>query len=373
MKIAVLFGGRSPESDISVITAMQALAALSESEHEVRPFYMCDGVFYTGKLDSVAAFTPFRAEEHTAVALYGGVFCSLRRGKLKREWKPDVALICCHGGEGENGVLQGLLDFNGVPYCSSGVAGSAIGMDKVLSKRIFDNMLLNVVPYAVLSRTEYADGKCEGALRAAKLDYPLIVKPVSQGSSIGISAAENPEELARALETAFEFGDKAIVEEKLVDFTEVNCAAFMREGKVVVSETEQPVSAGDILTFEDKYMRGEKGGGNIMPADIGDLNRVVRANTEKIYRELELFGVVRVDFLVDKARGKVYVNEINTVPGSLAFYLFEPLGIDFTQLLEALAAEGAARGRRIADKTVFRSPVLEFYGKRGAKSRPVRK
>lgn len=373
MKIAVLFGGRSPESDISVITAMQALAALSESEHEVHPVYIKDGIFYTGGMNSVSAFTPFRPEEHTAVTLADGVFCSVKRGKLKREWKPDVALICCHGGEGENGVLQGLLDFNGVPYCSSDVAGSAIGMDKVLSKRIFDNMLLNVVPYAVLTRAEYSEGKCPDVLKAAKLDYPLIVKPVSQGSSIGIGAAEDSEELARALETAFEFGDKVIVEEKLVDFTEVNCAAFLRDGKVVVSETEQPVSAGDILTFEDKYMRGEKGGGNVMPAAIGDLNRVVRANTERIYRELELFGVVRVDFLVDKARGKVYVNEINTVPGSFAFYLFEPLGINFTELLEELIAEGAARGKRIAGRTVFRSPVLEFYGKRGAKSRFAKK
>lgn len=369
MKVAVLFGGRSPESDISVITAMQALAALSESGHDVRPVYIKDGVFYTGKLRSVSDFTPFRAEEHTATVLVDGVFCSLKRGKLKREWKPDVALICCHGGEGENGILQGLLDFNGVPYCSSDVAGSAIGMDKVLSKRIFEDMLLNVVPYAVLGRSDYDKGETEKALAAAKLGYPLIVKPVAQGSSIGIGTAGNPQELAAALETAFEFGDKAIIEEKLVDFTEVNCAAFLREGKVVVSETEQPLSAGDILTFEDKYMRGEKGSGNVMPASIGDLNAVVKANTERIYRELELFGVVRVDFLVDKARGKVYVNEINTVPGSFAFYLFEPLGIDFAELLGTLIEEGASKGRRVAGRTVFRSPVLEFYGKRGGKAR----
>ena len=145
------------------------------------------------------------------------------------------------------------------------------------------------------------------------LDYPVIVKPASQGSSIGISAAHDGEELAEALAVAARFDDKLVVEEKLTDFVEVNCAAYARGGEVIVSETERPLSAGELLTFEDKYVSGGKmsGGGREMPAPVGDeLNALVRTLTERIYRTMELKGVVRVDFLVDRVREKVYINEV---------------------------------------------------------------
>ena len=373
VKLALLFGGRSPESDISVITALQAVAALSESGYEVEAIYMHEGDFYIRGVDVLEAFTPFRPAEHTRTVLINGAFYSLKKNKLQREFKPDVALVCCHGGEGENGVLQGVLDFNGIPYCSSGVLGSAVGMDKAVSKSIFDNMLMNVIQYTTVSRREYKATPDAVAERLEKfLDYPMIVKPASQGSSIGIRVAEDRAGLLYALDVACEFDDKILVEEKLVDFAEVNCAAFAYGDKIVVSETERPLGAGEFLTFEDKYLENGKmsGGGHILPADIGALNDVVRANTEKVYRELELRGVVRVDFLVDKTRNKVYINEINTVPGSLAFYLFEPLGISAPELLTSLIKEGAAKGGRRTGAAVFPSPVLTHYSAsaRGAKA-----
>lgn len=370
VKLALLFGGRSPESDISVITALQAVAALSESGYEVEAIYMHEGDFYIRGVDVLEAFTPFRSAEHTRTVLINGAFYSLKKNKLQREFKPDVALVCCHGGEGENGVLQGVLDFNGIPYCSSGVLGSAVGMDKAVSKSIFDNMLMNVIQYTTVSRREYKATPDAVAERLEKfLDYPMIVKPASQGSSIGICVAEDRAGLLYALDVACEFDDKILVEEKLVDFAEVNCAAFAYGDKIVVSETERPLGAGEFLTFEDKYLENGKmsGGGHILPADIGALNDVVRANTEKVYRELELRGVVRVDFLVDKTRNKVYINEINTVPGSLAFYLFEPLGIDFCTLLKMQIENTLERAAEGGRKKVFRSAVLECYGK-GVKS-----
>lgn len=370
-KVALIFGGRSLESDISVITAMQTLAVLKETEYDVEPFYLYDGDFYTKGVDDISAFTPFEKEKHLRTVMVNGTFCSVKKNRLKREFRPDVALICCHGGEGENGVLQGLLDFNGVSYCSSGVLGSAVCMDKGAAKSVFEQMLLNVIQHVTVFAEDLArdtDGTaahCEKALK-----YPMIVKPASQGSSIGIRAAHDRAELIEAMRVAAEFDGKLLVEEKLTDFAEVNCAAYLKGGRVVVSETERPLAAGELLTFEDKYMSGGKmsGGGRVMPADVGEeLNAVVRSVTERVYRAMELRGIVRADFLVDRTRGKVYINEINTIPGSMAFYLFEPLGIDFAELLADQIEEALARRRAGSRRTVFRSAVLTHYGK-GAKS-----
>ena len=370
-KVALIFGGRSLESDISVITAMQTLAVLKETEYDVEPFYLYDGDFYTKGVDDISAFTPFEKGKHLRTVMVNGTFCSVKKNRLKREFRPDVALICCHGGEGENGVLQGLLDFNGVSYCSSGVLGSAVCMDKGAAKSVFEQMLLNVIQHITVFSEDLARdpdlvaAHCEKALK-----YPMIVKPASQGSSIGIRAAHDRAELIEAMQVAAEFDGKLLVEEKLTDFAEVNCAAYLKGGRVVVSETERPLAAGELLTFEDKYMSGGKmsGGGRVMPADVGEeLNAVVRSVTERVYRAMELRGIVRADFLVDRTRGKVYINEINTIPGSMAFYLFEPLGIDFAELLTDQIEEALARRRAGSRRTVFRSAVLTHYGK-GAKS-----
>lgn len=370
-KVALIFGGRSLESDISVITAMQTLAVLKETEYDVEPFYLYDGDFYTKGVDDISAFTPFEKEKHLRSVMVNGTFCSVKKNRLKREFRPDVALICCHGGEGENGVLQGLLDFNGVSYCSSGVLGSAVCMDKGAAKSVFEQMLLNVIQHITVFSEDLARDPDLAAAHCEKaLKYPMIVKPASQGSSIGIRAAHDRAELIEAMQVAAEFDGKLLVEEKLTDFAEVNCAAYLKGGRVVVSETERPLAAGELLTFEDKYMSGGKmsGGGRVMPADVGEeLNAVVRSVTERVYRAMELRGIVRADFLVDRTRGKVYINEINTIPGSMAFYLFEPQGIDFTALLADQIEEALARRRAGSRRTVFRSAVLTHYGK-GAKS-----
>ena len=370
-KVALIFGGRSLESDISVITAMQTLAVLKETEYDVEPFYLYDGDFYTKGVDDISAFTPFEKEKHLRTVMVNGTFCSVKKNRLKREFRPDVALICCHGGEGENGVLQGLLDFNGVSYCSSGVLGSAVCMDKGAAKSVFEQMLLNVIQHITVFSEDLARDPDLAAAHCEKaLKYPMIVKPASQGSSIGIRAAHDRAELIEAMQVAAELDGKLLVEEKLTDFAEVNCAAYLKGGRVVVSETERPLAAGELLTFEDKYMSGGKmsGGGRVMPADVGEeLNAVVRSVTERVYRAMELRGIVRADFLVDRTRGKVYINEINTIPGSMAFYLFEPQGIDFTALLADQIEEALARRRAGSRRTVFRSAVLTHYGK-GAKS-----
>lgn len=373
-KVALIFGGRSIEKDISIITAVQAYPHFDKRLFDVTPVYMFDGDFYMGNMSALSAFTPFNPTAHTKIFLYGGCFFSMKKSKMIKSFKPDVAVICCHGGEGENGVLQALLEYNCIPYTSPGVLQSSVCMDKAVSKELFENMLLNIIQNMVVYRDEFLSDKGKTVFHLESfLTYPLIIKPARLGSSIGIGVANNADELLEGLNVASEFDDKIIVEQKLVDFYEVNCAAFRDGDNVIISETEQPVSSHNFLTFDDKYSTGKmSGGGRIMPASVGQLlNSVVKANTERIYRELDLNGVVRIDYLVDKTRNKVYVNEINTVPGSLAYYLFEPLGLKYEDILEKVINTSIARAENLSfKKNTFDTGVLSSFkggGKTGAK------
>lgn len=337
-KVALIFGGRSVEKEISIITAMQTLKNVDKSKFKVEPIYMDNGEFYIKNVDELACFSEFNPLEHEKAYLIKGEFFKLKRQKLVRFFKPDAALLCCHGGEGENGTLQALLQYNGVAYTSCDVLRSACCMDKVFSKQVFEGLLLNVLPYEAVHKRDFEEDE-QGTVESIKsvLDYPIIVKPSAQGSSIGIAVANNDDELKVALEVAFNFGDKAIAEKKLADFKEVNCAAFSEDGNVVLSKTERPCGTGDFLTFDDKYVGGGKMSGceRVMPADIGSLELIVKATTERVYKEMGLFGIVRTDFLVDEKRKKVYINEINTIPGSLAYYLFDmPFSTLITRVLE---------------------------------------
>lgn len=359
-RIALIFGGRSLEKEISIITAMQVLSNFDRSEFKVEPIYMDDGNFYVGDVDDVEKFVSFNPLAHEKAYLIKGEFFKLKRNKLVKFFKPDVAFLCCHGGEGENGILQGLLEYNGIAYTSCDVCASACCMDKAFSKKIFDGLMLNVLPYETVLKSDYEkDGQGTVDRLKAVLDYPIIVKPSTGGSSIGIAVATDDESLVYALDVAFSFDDKVIAEKKLVDFKEVNCAAFEENGKIVVSNTERPCSDSDFLTFDDKYVGGGKMSRSerIMPADIGSLELIVKANTERVYKEMGLFGVVRVDYLVDENRKKVYINEINTIPGSMAFYLFD---MPFSSLISRLVEQAILRRTR-GVKTSFTTGILANF------------
>lgn len=362
-KVALVFGARSLERDISVITAMQTFQNVDKSKYDVECVFAYEGDFYAGKLDSIKKFAPFNPLEHKKVVLIKGEFYTLRKNKIAKYFKPDVVLLCCHGGEGENGVLQALFEYNSIAYTSCDVLRSASCMDKACSKRLFESMVLNVLPYEVVSKTEFDREK---AKTIAKLEdiirYPMIVKPASQGSSIGIEVAKCREELDFALQVASKFDEKIVVEHKLEDFVEVNCAAYSKNGRIVISDTEQPCSASDFLTFEDKYTRGKmSASAHKIPAEIGSLEDIVKSNTKTLYEKLGLSGVVRVDFLADVKRNKVYVNEINTIPGSMAFYLFKGVGISFKQLLSDIIEEAIENKSRQIKPDVFKSDVLKNF------------
>lgn len=356
--ILALFGGNSVEKDISVITAIEAIGRLDRDKYKVYPVFISDK-WYLGDYEEVGQFCPFRAERYTHVALVDSVLCEVKGGKLKKLVKPDCALLLTHGGDGENGSLQGLLECHGLPYTSSGVLASAVGMDKIISKQAFENLILNVPKYLTICKIDYEKSPEKTAHYIETfLDYPLVVKPSSQGSSIGINSVNCREELFRAFDVAFCFGDKVIAERKIINFIEINCACVRRNGEIIVSEVERPISSGDILSFEDKYVGGEKTARQL-PADIEKgTASLIRAQSKRIYCELDLMGVVRFDYLLTEDMKKVYINEMNTIPGSLANYLFEPLGIDYGTLLDIIIEE-AIRQKKPPIK--FESRVLEYF------------
>ncbi|MGI6700952.1 MAG: hypothetical protein ACOX3U_00560 [Christensenellales bacterium] len=370
MNVIVLFGGKSCERDISIITALQAMGSMAN--HNILPVFIGDSGMYTGTaMQNINTYREIDTMKMNEVIIRYGKVYLIKNNKLKELFTPDTALICCHGGMGENGCLQGLLELNGIPYTSSGVLQSAVGMDKVIMKRLFNEMLLNTVPYATLTKEMICEDmtSCITVIES-RINYPVIVKPCAQGSSIGIKIAKDKKELIEGLITASYYDKDIIVEEALTDMTEVNCAAVSDNGRIIVSAIEKPVGWNEFLTFEDKYiLKGEKGSNSPqreLPAKINDTTaKCVKGLTERIYTGLGLSGVVRIDYMIDNKSGKIYVNEFNTVPGSLSYYLFEPLGIEFTELIGIMLNE-SIRIKKIKDNAVtyFPSRVLsDFKGK----------
>lgn len=357
--IAVFFGGRSCEHDISIITGLQAMSACVQ--RCIGVYIDGDGVWWAAKsFDSVNAVrnNRFDGKRVHLRPNDNALYC-----KNKRVCKVDAALLCMHGVLGEDGTLQGLLEMSGIPYTGSGVLASAIGMNKLRAKEVFSSAGLNVLPYFAVDKEGYERDAGEAAASAFALGYPLIVKPCNLGSSIGISLARDAKELFAALRIAFEWDDTAIVEKALEDFTEINCAVLgdAADQNLTVSETEQPVGWKDFLSFADKYAGDVKSIKHKIPADVDDeTNSRIKDLAERAFRAVGCSGVARIDFMTKD--GKIYVNEINTIPGSLSCALFEDV-MPFSRLIERLIDLALMRKKRFdALKRVY-TPVTPLFGK----------
>jgi len=349
MRIGVLFGGRSYEHDISIITATEVCAAL-KGQGEILPIYAREGEFYLLKeMPELSDFAKGKVRKRKVrfcrVEGGGGI---VKRGKKRI----DCMVMCCHGGEGEDGRFSALMEVYDIPYTASSVLPSALSMDKRLSKVIFEREGF-FTPLAVFGR------RGEDVIKKAKaLVYPLIVKPVHLGSSIGIGVAHEESELIEAVSVAYAFDEEILVEEVIENAVELNCAAYSDGDHIVVGAVENPTSWHEYLTFEDKYKGGKYksgGGSRIVEGLLADR---VKEETEKVYRAFGLFGIARIDFLYSETQDVLYVNEINSQPGSLAFYLFEENGISFPDLLRAVIHQGIER-QRSKGIINFNSGVLE--------------
>ncbi|MBQ7653276.1 MAG: ATP-grasp domain-containing protein [Clostridia bacterium] len=338
MNIGLFYGGRSFEREISVITAIQLMDYFPK-EYELIPIYMKGGMALS--LKEPRFFRSYEEEKGKIVTFVkGGVKIGRKRIKL------DCALLATHGGEGENGVLQSVLEYYEIPFTSSDHFSSALTMDKKVTKNILD----------------------EAGIKTAKELYspifPCIIKPRRLGSSIGIRVARTDEEYMEAVNFAKTYDD-VLVEEYLENAVEFNCAAIKREGEITTSAVEKPNKSGAILDYDDKYLVDR---GRELPAAIGEeLTARIKETTKKVYELFDCFGVVRVDFLYYS--GELYVNEINSIPGSLAFYLFENDGLTYESLLRSLVEEGIKRG--IVKAPEYDSGILKKYaeGRFGGKTR----
>ncbi|HBM79702.1 MAG TPA: D-alanine--D-alanine ligase, partial [Clostridiaceae bacterium] len=257
--------------------------------------------------------------------------------------KVDVAFPALHGMHGEDGTMQGLFELANIPYVGSAVTGSAVGMDKIIMKDIFKANGIPIVNYTWFLRKDY-EGDRESVLNKVegKVKYPMFVKPANLGSSIGISKAKDRAGLVDAIEIAIRYDRKIIVEEGVLDPVEINCSCLGMDDEVLTSVCEMPVSWEEFLSFDDKYMRqgsskGMKSASRKIPAPIPkEKSEEIKKLSAEVFKALDCSGVSRIDFLMEKSSLKVYVNEINTIPGSFAFYLWEPLGISFKDLTDRL-------------------------------------
>ena len=344
MKLGLLFGGRSYEKEISVITAAEA-AAILQGEVDLYPIYADNGEFFLLKGDfTIEAFVDDRLKKRKILWGQGGIYLGKRKIPL------DCVLMCCHGGEGENGAFSALMEVNDLPYTASVPLSSGVTMDKRMTKIIAERFAFKT-PSAVWGHM--GEDLPE---KAKQLKYPLIVKPARLGSSIGIEVVHDEKALIHAIGKAFSFDKDAIVEEVVEDALELNCAAFSEGKNVIVGGVENPRSKEEFLSFDEKYRGGKyKSGARIVHGALADR---VKVETEKVYRTFELNGIARVDYLYSETTDVLYLNEINTQPGSLAYYLFEDVGIDFRSLMLRVIADGMRRSRE-KDIISFNSGVLQ--------------
>lgn len=345
--VAVIFGGSSNEREISVITGMLAVNLLWEKYCVVPVYWGEDGRWYSSTdMRSVTDFKHFSPKKFPAVVLEGKRLLSEKKRK-KTVAVLDCALNCCHGGFGEDGTLAALLARNGVPFASPPVAVSALFMNKAYGKIAARGLGIPVVEGFSVREGE------DASARAKELGYPVIVKPVHLGSSIGIRVAKNEAELLEALELSFTLDDCALVEAYLQGKRDINCAAYNRGADIVLSPCEEVFSDGAILSFADKY-EGTGARQSVIPAELPkELSERIRGYTRLIYESFDVRGVVRADFLV--ADGKVYFNELNTVPGSLASYLF---GSSLTEARDFIAGL-VEEAKPPLERTVLSSGILD--------------
>ncbi len=393
-RVAVIFGGHSVEHEVSIISGLQALNALNTDKYEAFPLYISkDNRFYVGgNLRQIASYRDMstclsNATRVLLVPSEQGI--DLVRYPMKKFGNNtvatfDVAIPVVHGTNVEDGTLMGYLEMLGVPYASCDVTSSALGMDKFAMKGV-----LAQAGIPVLEARQYT-GKQYAVNNAAVLDeietaigYPVIVKPVNLGSSVGISKAKNRAELTDAMDLAVSFSARVLVERAVPNLREINCSVLGDYETARPSACEEPLNAEDILTFGDKYLSGnggKSGGSKGMtdlkrrcPAELPDgMTERVQELAVATFKALGCLGVARIDFLNDKETGELWVNEINTIPGSLSFYLWQEVGVSFAQLMDELVSLAFKRQReRDALTFTYESNILSgtTFGAKGSKGK----
>jgi D-alanine-D-alanine ligase len=393
IKVGVIFGGESVEHEVSIISAIQAMNKIDEEKYEVVPIYITkDREWYTGDmLKDIEVYQDLDLIKKYSdnVVLYyrnGSYVLQKKNGLFKKVVKEiDIAFPIVHGTNVEDGVLQGYLQTIGIPFVGPNVYGAVAGQDKAFMKDIWANADLPMTKYVWFYDAEYRQNSDNVIDKVKKLKFPVIVKPATTGSSVGISVCENEEKLREGIDEAVQYDNKIVVEEVVENLKEVNIAVIGNYEHQKVSAIEEVLSGNKFLTYEDKYIGGSKGkikGAKIpskgtskgmastnrkLPADLSEKTRKeVEEIAAKAFKVLGSSGNSRIDFLIDEKTNKVYINEINSIPGSLAFYLWDAKGINFTYILDEMIKIGIKDYKKRVSKThSFETNILQGFASSG--------
>ena len=392
IKVGVIFGGDSVEHEVSIISALQAMENIDEEKYEIIPIYISkDRHFYTGAalrdMDTYKYFDNMKkfVKEITICRKGNEIILQKIKGLFGRNINTiDVAFPIVHGKGVEDGSLAGYLETLGLPVVGPSVLGAALGQDKVVLKQVLEANNIKTPKYIWFYDFEYNMNKDEIIEKVESLNYPVIVKPANLGSTIGISPAHNKEELIKAIEEALEYEKKIIVEQMIPNLQELNCAVCGNYEYMETSFIAEMKMKHELLTFEDKYLGASKGKGmknSKMPSSMStsefdipakiseEMTNQIYEISKKVFRVLNLKGVCRIDYLVNKETNEIYVNEPNTIPGSLAFYLYKPKGKDYKTLTDELIKSAIKDYKNEMRKTSsFTSNILsEYNGTKGFK------
>ena len=388
IKVGVIFGGETVEHEVSIISAVQAMKNLDKEKYEVIPIYISkDRIWYTGHmLEDIEFYKDFNNMKMYAkkVVLYkkgDAFFLGQTTGLFRKDiTSVDVILPVVHGNGIEDGTLAGYLDTVGIPYCESHVLGSALGQDKVVMKQVLKSCGLPIVDYTWFYDNEYLEQKEKILKDIDKLGYPVIVKPATLGSSVGIHFVKDKNDIESAIDEAISYDNKVVVEKAVENLIEVNSSVLGNYEYQRVSPLEEVMGLDEILSFTDKYLSNAKKTGTgskgmasasrIIPARISkELTEQIQETSKKVFKTFNFSGVVRIDYLIDGKTKKFYVNEPNTVPGSLSFYLWKEDNLKYSELLDEIINIAIREYKNKTKKVrTFDSNILEgFNGSKGSK------
>ena len=386
IKVAVMFGGKSVEHEVSIISGLQAIANMDTDRYDIIPVYITkQNEMYIGEnIGNISAYknidTLLKDSQRVIMVNEGGSVKLLpypfKLFKKAGEVSIDVAFPIVHGTNVEDGTLQGYLKTLGIPFVGCDVTASAIGMDKYYMKAILKDNDIPVLDCLHYKTSDYKNINKMIENIEKELSYPVIIKPINLGSSVGINIANDRDELLSAIDDAFLYANKILVEHGIKNLKEINCSVLGDANEAIASECEEPLHTADILSYEDKYISNAKGGSKGMasvqrkiPADISpELREKIRSMAVESFKQLGCNGVARIDFMIDEDNGNLYFNEINTIPGSLAFYLWEALGMPYKELLSRLIDLALKRRREEENITFsFETNILNMQTTGGAK------
>lgn len=387
IRMAVMFGGKSVEHEVSIISAIQAIMSLDKDKYEITPVYITKkNEMYVGEdIGKIEAYKNIKAlvdKSQRVILINDGnsfklVPYPVKAFGKKKEIEIDLAFPIVHGTNVEDGTLQGYLKTIGIPFVGCDVTASAVGMDKYVSKVVLKENGIPVLDARVYTTSDYSNIEALLDDVEAKVGYPAIVKPLNLGSSVGISVAADRVTLTKSIDDAFTYASKVIVEHAITKLREINCAVLGDENDAIASECEEPLHTKEILSYEDKYLSNSKSGGSkgmasvsrIIPAELSPERREeVRNMAVESFKKLGCNGVARIDFMIDEETDKLYFNEINTIPGSLSFYLWDKVGIEYKELLDRMIQLAFKREREEESLTFsFDTNILSAQTLSGAK------